>query len=82
MNEQTDPSAVSPVKDISPNSLDELFSRDPLELADADIDKIVAVLRERRNNWLIAEEAPKTKRAPAKKLTQDEVNDLLKDLPI
>ena len=75
-------SETSPVKDIEPNSLNELFSRDPLELADQDIDRIVEVLRERRNNWLLTEESPKPKRAPAKKLTQAEVDDLLKDLPI
>lgn len=75
-------SETSPVKDISPDSLDDLFSRDPLQLADADVDKIVAELRRRRQNWLLAEEAPKVKRAPAKKLTEAEVNDLLKDLPI
>lgn len=75
-------SETSPVKDISPDSLDDLFSCDPLQLADADVDKIVAELRRRRQNWLLAEEAPKAKRAPAKKLTEAEVNDLLKDLPI
>ena len=42
---------ISPLAEAIPESLDELFSRDPLQLAEPDIDKIVARLRAERANW-------------------------------
>lgn len=35
----------------NPNSLDELFSRDPLGLADSDIDRAVTEFRRMRLTW-------------------------------
>ncbi len=47
---------TSPLTEADPDSLNELFSRDPLELSDADIDRIVAKEREVSAIWA-AEEA-------------------------
>lgn len=55
----------SPLHEATPDSLDELFSRDPLELSDQDLDSIVAHLRAQRNQWH-AEEAAGAKKASKK----------------
>lgn len=41
----------------SGDSLEELFSRDPRELSDADIDQIVAKLQEQRRVWAAEEKS-------------------------
>ena len=80
------PEGNSPLAEVSPISLDDLFSRDPLELTDQDIGAIVKELRRQRVNWLQAEAsgaksakkpkaAGKTQVAPGKS-----TEDLLKDL--
>lgn len=56
--------AVSPLATAQPTSLDEFFSRDPLDLADQEIDVIVAEYRRQREVWAKAE-AGGAKRAPA-----------------
>lgn len=38
----------SPLAEAEPNSLDELYYRDPLDLTDSDLDKLVKELREKR----------------------------------
>ena len=43
----------------SQESLDELFSRDPLEMTDKDLDTIVNVLRKERINFVSAENSKK-----------------------
>lgn len=48
---------------ISPASLDELFSRDPLQLSDQDIDTIVGKLREQRLDWAAKEAQGKAPKA-------------------
>lgn len=66
-------SQPSPLAEASPESLDRLFSMDPLELAEGDIDKIVARFRREREGWDKAEaagalKAPRgTKAAPKAK---------------
>ena len=65
--------APSPLAEAPATSLDELFSRDPLDLADADIDRIVAELRRQRANFKLAESQGKTARprkAPAMTVEQ------------
>lgn len=58
------PSEVpSPLAEAVPESLDELFSRDPLKLQDSDLDKIIANLRAARQRWITAE-ASGAKSAP------------------
>lgn len=39
------------LSEANPQSLDELFSRDPLKLSDADITIIVVELRRQREKW-------------------------------
>ena len=51
----------SPLTEAEPESLDELFSRDPLELSTQDINKIVAHLRSLRHQWAADEAAGATK---------------------
>lgn len=68
----------SPLSEARPNSLDDFFSRDPLNLADSDIDTIVAELREQRKIWLAAEaagakRAPKAKGGEAKTLADPNI---------
>lgn len=48
-------------------TLDELFSRDPFEMSDQDLERIVDVLREQRKNWTQAEEAAVAKGKAGKK---------------
>lgn len=47
--------AQSPLAEVQPQTLGELFSRDPLSLSDQDIDKIVEELRRQRAKWQEAE---------------------------
>jgi hypothetical protein len=42
---------MSQLMEASPQSLDELFSRDPLQLSDQDITVIVVELRRQREKW-------------------------------
>lgn len=65
---------------ISPGSLDELFSRDPLQLSDQDIDTIVGKLREQRMDWVANEAQGKTPRAKAAKAGPDVKSMTLDDL--
>ena len=44
-------SEPSPLAEAAPESLDELFSRDPLKLQTQDLQKIIDVLRAARERW-------------------------------
>jgi hypothetical protein len=55
----------NPLTEAKPTSLDELFNRDPLDLADKDIDVIVAEFTRQRRAWVEAEAAGKAPRAKA-----------------
>ena len=71
----------NPLKEADPNSLTELFARDPLDLADKDIDVIVAEFRRQRALWVQAEaqgKKPTAKKAPAAKTDKKAVS--LEDL--
>ncbi len=65
---------------ISPASLDELFSRDPLQLSDQDIDTIVGKLREQRLDWVAKEAQGKAPRAKTAKAGPDVKSMTLDDL--
>jgi hypothetical protein len=52
--------APNPLDEASPESIDELFDRDPLELSDQDVDKIVARLRQDREAWAADEASAQT----------------------
>jgi hypothetical protein len=51
--------AESPLATARPDSLAELFERDPLNLTDGDIERIVQELRSAREKWIIAEKKGK-----------------------
>jgi hypothetical protein len=59
----------SPLTEASPNSLQELFDADPLQLNDDDISRIVQELRAQRERWLQGEAAGKGKRTKAQTVT-------------
>lgn len=61
---------MTPLAEASPESLAELFAKDPLSLTDSDIERIVTSLREARAKW---ESAPKGRapKAEAKPLPTD-----------
>lgn len=61
---------MTPLAEASPESLQELFDKDPLKLTDPDIERIVAEHRAARAKW---ESAPKgrTPKAEAKPLPTD-----------
>lgn len=57
---------ANPLAEANPNSLDELFSRDPLGLQDVDLAIIVKELRRQREAWKLAEANGKTSAPKAK----------------
>lgn len=68
MTNSTSPQA-SPLAGVHPDTLSELFARDPLSLAEQDIETIVTELRRARAKWREAEltgatKAPRSKAAP------------------
>ena len=71
----------TPLKEADPKSLEDLFDKDPLNLTDADITKIVAELRLNRAAWAAEEAVKATKpkraakapKASASKLSLDDL---------
>lgn len=55
------PAEDSPLNEALPESLEELFSRDPLDLSDQDLDVMIAAYRAKRGVWLKAEVEAKAK---------------------
>lgn len=72
----------TPLDGVNHQTLDELFSRDPLGLADSDIDAIVTNLRKMRLTWAAqeAENQQKPKRVAKVKATPGELAELEKQL--
>jgi hypothetical protein len=66
---------TSPLSEVQRDSLQELFNRRPQDLSDADIEKIVQVLREQKANFDVEESKPKT---PKRKKANDDLK--LEDL--
>ena len=63
-----------PTAAFAPTSLDELFSRDPLGLADADIDLVVAELRRMREVWETGQKAkPRSEKTSVKSLSLEDL---------
>jgi len=81
MPEPVDPSdpnaAAKALLEASPDSLEELFSRDPFEFTKQDIEKVVVGLRLQRERWQKAQ--GEGKKAPAK-LPKAKVAPTLEDL--
>lgn len=61
---------TSPLAEAKPESLNELFSRDPLTLTEEDAERICAVFRKERENWKPGEVARKTATKGASKGTR------------
>lgn len=53
----------SPLAEANPESLQELFDKDPLKLTDEDIDRIVAEERSMREKWKLVEKKGKAPKA-------------------
>lgn len=53
--------------EASPESLAELFSRDPEGYSDQDLGKVIEALRAQRVRWAAAEATPKPQKEAAKK---------------
>lgn len=79
-------SPTNPLPTNPTDTLSELFSRDPEQLSDSDIDTIVAELRAQRHRWNQEEleKASKPKRQPKGKsaATKEEAQKLLDSLDI
>lgn len=58
---------TSPDEPRDPLAVAELFARDPLELTTADIDEIIAIMRDKRKQFKLAESGGGRKRTAAKK---------------
>lgn len=56
----------SPLSQVAPTSLDELFNKSPDKLSDADLDQIIAALRAERARWNQTEAKKKIEKAAAK----------------
>jgi len=73
----------SPLEGVESQTLDELMSRDPLDLGQADLEKIVSILREQRKRWLVEAQAPKVAKPKAtgkRAASEADIKDLMKDL--
>jgi hypothetical protein len=66
---QCEGEAQNPLREASPESLNELFERDPLSLSDSDVESIVQQLRVARSKW--AEEEAQKKSAGKKSKPAD-----------
>ncbi len=86
MTQPTEPqneAMKSPLEGIKHQTLDELFSRDPLTLSDSDLTEIVKNLRAQREKWAVEEQQTQTKSRPKKSPpTQQELQDLANTLGI
>ena len=70
----------SPLTEVKPESLQELFNTPPLELSDEKVDKIVASLQADRQRFLTAEAAPKAE--PKAKKKAADLNLKIEDLDL
>ncbi len=73
--------------EIHEETLSELFSRDPMNLSNQDLDKIISTMRESRKLWLKDEEKAKAEGKPTRssagkvktKLSPDQVKQISLD---
>lgn len=56
----------TPLSQVSPDSLSDLFNKSPDTLTDADLDQIIAALRAERARWNLSEAKKKMEKATAK----------------
>lgn len=57
---------ANPLAEANPESLQEIFDKDPLQLTDDDIERIVAEERSMREKWKLAERAGSTRQKAPK----------------
>ena len=74
------PSAVNPLEEVPPTSLNELFDRDPLSLTKSDISQIVEAFRSQRGQWAREELQGKGEKKGKTKITDSQIK--LDDLDI
>lgn len=77
-------STPNPLNSISEApSLDELFSRDPLQLSDTDLERIIETLRTQRTAWVKeAKEAKAKGKSIPNKMTREQAANALKNLTL
>ena len=68
-------SPSSPLEEVT-ESLEELFSRDPLSLSDVDFARLIAEERRMAEEWAKAEALSATKRGRPKPQSAQEIKDL------
>jgi len=73
-----DNTSQGPLDNTQPQTLDELFSRDPLDLSSVDLEKIVGELRRQRDKWAETEHALQTKPKERAKITKLNPTELAK----
>jgi len=76
---------TSPLASADPSSLEELFSKDPLDLQSQDLDRIIETLRAQRAKFLAMPEKAPAKRTAKAPLAKAELGgkspeDFLKEL--
>lgn len=74
---QTQPDTIplSPaLAEASPDSLSDLFARDPEGLSRTDLDRLIATLREQRTRWLAADGTGRAPKAAKVKALTSPVN--------
>lgn len=73
---------TSPLLEVKPDSLEDIFSKDPRTLEEKDLERIVAALRSQREKWNQAEAAGKKTLRQAKPKTTATATLTLEDLGI
>lgn len=68
----------NPLIEADPNSINQLFSMEPSELTNEQIDSMVVELRKQRESWNATEKAKASK--PKAPTTAAAIDDLLRDL--
>lgn len=61
-SETSSPTTTSPLEEVDPAILDELFARDPMNLTNDDVDMITDKLRGERAVWCKSDENAKAKK--------------------
>lgn len=65
-NTNSEPEPI-PTEEVLPQSLDELFNKDPLQLSDQEIVVICAAFRQQRKNFALEDKEAKAAGKPVKK---------------
>lgn len=77
-SDQTQTQVAPTLNEAEPESLNELFSRDPMHLTEQDIETICTALRKQRVNWDVKDSNTKK----VKQMDDAVKNDLIKKLDV